>query len=437
MIPSLVARGPLGLVLRNFSALAAAEILSRVITLAAIGFYARQLQREAFGYLGLSMAVVSYLGLVVSFGFDPVATRAIARDPGVAPRYATGIFSLRLVLAAVTYGALAVTLWLAPLPAPLKPLLAVDGLSLFAMAFHSTWVFQGLQQLHIVALGRIAQSLCFTIVVLALVRGPEGALWVVWSNVLGAAAFSVVLFARLPRHIGMFSLRLDFEFIKDLVRRSTLFAVIGAAGLVYAYSGLLLLGWWRPTGEVGVFSAVYRLTYGLLQAIAGLLLVAFVPALSAAWTEGPRQMRALHRDYARLSNFCAAAILVVFALFPAPLLEICFGEAYVSGAPTLRLLACCIAASFVSGPYVAALMAAGLDRILLCQTTGFSLLCLLLNVALIPRSGGEGAAAALLASIVAGTISSIYFYYRDIAAGPVSARVPAAGPLAEPQIPAA
>ncbi len=414
-IRSRLQRNTLLVVLGNFGFLSAAESLCRLIAVVTVGFYARQLQPEMFGYLSLAVAAVSYFGIIAVFGTDLLGTREVACDRANARQYAANVLGIRLYLSAGVYAALAVVVWLAAPLRPLRTLLLVEGLALFPLACNPSWVYQGLQEMRVPAMVRVMQAALACVLVLMLVRGARGAVWVSFSSVLAAAGACIVLLVMLWRSIGVFRPALQLNFAILWLRRAAVFALLGAAGQVYAQSGLLLLGWWHTATDVGLFSSSYRLTYGLVQSFASLLMLSFLPALSAAVHSDPASMRRLHRSYALLSNVCAAGVVVVFGVFPELVLRLCFGSSYVPAAPLLRVLACCVAASFVSGPYVAALMAAGCERILLCQTTGFAALCVLLNVLWIPAHGGNGAAWALLVSISAGTLSSVFFYHRMVA----------------------
>lgn len=405
----------LAVVMGNFSFLSTGELLCRLIALITVGFYARQLQPEMFGYLSLAIAAVSYLGIIVGFGMDLLGTREVARERDNARLYASNVLGIRLCLAASVYAVMAAVVWLAVAPGVFRTLLLVEGLALFTLACNTSWVYQGLQQMRAPAMIRVVQAVLAAAMVLLLVRGANGAVWVSLSSVVAAAIACVLMIAMLRRSLGPFRPSVDLAFAVPWLRRAAVFTLLGAASQVYAQSGLLLLGWWASATEVGLFSSAYRITYGLLQSFATLLMLAFLPALSDAFRNHTGRMRRLHRSYLWFSNVCAAAIVAIFGVFPEFVLHVCFGASYVPAAPLLRVLACCAAASFVSGPYFAALMAAGCERILLWQTTGFAALCVFLNVLWIPAHGGKGAAWALLVSIVAGTASSVFFYYRNVA----------------------
>lgn len=402
-------------VLSNFGSLAGAEVVCRAIALIAVGFYARQLQPEMFGYLGFSLAIISLLGLLVMMGMDQLATREIAREPARVAGYAANILAVRLLLAAAAYAILFGAVCALGLPPILKRVLWLDGLTLFPLAITTSWAFQGLQQMHVVAVARVVQSLVAALLVLSLVRGPNGVLLVCASNLAAGLAASLVMLLALRRMLGSLSLALDRRFAGRLLRASAPFALMMGFIHIYGQSGMLLLGSMRPAAEVGLFSSAYRLTFGLLQQFSIFLLLAFMPALSYAYAHAPQDLRGFHRSYGWLSYVCAGGILAVFALFPAAVLRICFGASYAPAAPVLRLLACSIAINFISGPYVAALAATRFERELLWQTAGSAAICLLLNVALIPSHGIEGAAAAQLIATVAGTAACVYFYRRNVA----------------------
>ena len=67
-------------ILRNFSFLATAHVISALTGIVTVAIVARALGPEAYGILGFSIAILAYLGLATNLGTDTHGVRQIAQD---------------------------------------------------------------------------------------------------------------------------------------------------------------------------------------------------------------------------------------------------------------------------------------------------------------------------------------------------------------------
>ncbi len=90
-------------IFKNFSYLAAAELISKGIAFFTTVYIARVLGPENFGKLGFAQAVLSYFILIVSLGFDVYGAREIARNKENTKKLLVNITVLKSILSACRF----------------------------------------------------------------------------------------------------------------------------------------------------------------------------------------------------------------------------------------------------------------------------------------------------------------------------------------------
>ncbi|HYN40652.1 MAG TPA: lipopolysaccharide biosynthesis protein [Thermoanaerobaculia bacterium] len=367
---------------------------------------ARALEPGALGLVLLAIAVVTPVGSIAGLGVNPAIAQRVAERRARGDEEGARWVARGGVLLATASGAVATAL-LASLAVPLARLLGQPGLDrvLLPIAPVALGLAAGLAALGVArgfgdSTGR------------ALVRDAGGG----FLRVLGVGA--VFLWgSRTPFGIAA-------GFAAGSLSAELLFVgYVGVKGWLSPASPVLaepLLPSLRPYAATEVLSqtalwldilvvgalagpaalGLYGVARGMTRVL-GLVSQAsahgYLPAASAACARGEGELLpALHVATRRFAFALVWPVLAVCVLAPAPLLGLLFGAAYEAAAPTLRLLAI---ASFVASFFEF------LDLLLIAQRRpgdvlraglGSAVTLLLLLATLVPRFGGEGAAAALL-----------------------------------------
>lgn len=106
------------------------EVLSKLLTLAAIAHVARVAGPTGFGYLAFATSVVLLSGLLVHQGFGLYGAREIARALARTDRLVAEIASIRFMLAALTHIGLILFVYLFDRPAISEQPILLYGISL-------------------------------------------------------------------------------------------------------------------------------------------------------------------------------------------------------------------------------------------------------------------------------------------------------------------
>jgi O-antigen/teichoic acid export membrane protein len=216
---------------------------------------------------------------------------------------------------------------------------------------------------------------------------------------------------------------LDRAQARAALRQSLPIWFSGLVSLVYFKVDTLFLHALTGDAELGAYGAAYKLFEGALLLPAVVLAVTF-PQLARAHADWAAQRR-LERQLAALLLGLGLSVGAVCFFGRAPLIETVFGASFSRAEASLAALALGLPVLYVNFGLTHFLVARDMER----TTTFLSLMMLALNVtldvALIPRGGGPGAAWATVLSELALTVGCLVAL-RAAGRGqmPLSARAP-------------
>jgi O-antigen/teichoic acid export membrane protein len=382
---------------------AAVQILGRaaaaILGLGLAALLTRSLGFEGYGSLSTALAVLGLLAVLHDLGVSPIAVRTLSRQPERSARLLGSLIRLRLatavplaaagvaVLAAVGEGR-AFLAWVAPV---LVLILLVRSVEIVDVSLQ---VAQRLGRSVGAALSGRAVHLAVVAVLAAAGIGRAGPM-------LAASAAGVLASASLRVRLARPWVRPDLGagigeargFLREAVPSAV--AAILMAG--YMHADAVLVRGLAGAREAALYNAPYRL-FALGAGLPGMVMIAAAPVLAARWTEDRGGFRRSVRKLLLAAGLAGPAVAAGVALLAEPLLDLLFGPGYGAAARTLRWLA--FAAAFTGAGTVAT--AALLTANRAAWTARLAALALVTNVGLdlllVPRMGGEGAAIATLAA---------------------------------------
>lgn len=384
-------------IMGNVLSLSSGEIASRAVTLAAIMYLSRRLGPAEFGIVGFANAITSYFAIAVGQGLSRVGARDIARTPMRAASLAVSTTAVRLALAAGAFALLAAVALLLPKPMYVRLVVLLSGLTLFARALDTTWVYKGLERGRPVAAALVGGQLLFLIIVLLLVRGPADVTRVPVASFAGEALAMLALLA--PFAYGVQASRAPVRLREGaaLLRASAVPTFTGMVRIIIFTFDVVLLGFWASAADLGLYTAAYRICF-LLLAISTSIQASYLPHISRAVADGADAI-----GRAASSTLATAAVIGIplvtgGMMLAEPIMRIVFGSAYAGGSLALRILLPSIGFIFLHAVAGSTLVALGRVKLEWGIMSLGAVLNILLNIVLIPRYGIVGAAWATLAS---------------------------------------
>jgi O-antigen/teichoic acid export membrane protein len=251
--------------------------------------------------------VVLYFLYLAEFGLQTLGTRTIAQDRGEMHRYVGQITVLRIVLAVICFVLLLIFVALLPGSEETKQLLIVFGFAFLPSALLLEWVFQGIEQMEYVALGRVLKGMVFAGLVFFFVNTPEHLYHAAAFYVAGIAAASAILLWFYVRKFGLPSWKVNITPLMNTLREAAPLAAGSFISQVNYNFGTVALGLLLTDVDVGLFSAAYKIV---------LFLWAFA-ALAAANAVFPLMAKSYKQSVALFSDSLKNLLRIfVFAAIP-------------------------------------------------------------------------------------------------------------------------
>lgn len=382
----------------NFLAVSIASGLTVLVGIFTTAYSRRVLGPAAVGQVNWNAAALAYLALLASPALQIIGQRDIASDPRRAAPITSLVLSLQFVLAIVAYAATLVLALAEPRGADAGALLMLQGLSLLASAGTVTWVLQAHQRMVAPSIASLVVNLLQIPALIALVRQPED----VYVFVLYTLPFSLALivfnFWYLQR-LGLLSvreLRPNLGGTVALLSQAWPLALsLGSALMIYN-CGAIVLGFTHDDREVGFYTTAYRLMF-MSTVVSGAMLTAYFPVLARV-RQDPTQAARVSAEFATLMAWMGLPIAALGWACGRHVNDLLFGARFAASGPYFEWLCLAIGLVFVNIGLGTPLLAWGYQRLHLRIAATAAVVSVALNVALIPRHGGWGAVAAILAA---------------------------------------
>jgi len=395
-------------ILKNTFSLLFSGIISQAIGFVVIVYLARILNPDNFGKISFALAIITYFSLITNLGLPLLGTREIARDKKKIDEYLGNILTMRLCLAFLSFGLLLLITYFLNKPLEIKYLIILYGLGLIPSALLLDWVFQGLEKMEYIGLGRILSRLIYAVLVLFFIKGQKQLLLIpciaVTSNLL-VAGFLFFIFIK---KFGKLKLKFNIIFWKNLVNQALPLGIsIIMIQIIYNID-MVMLGFMRTDIEVGYYSAAYKIILVLIS-IGAFYFDAIFPVISNYYKTSLSSLKKLQSYTAKLIVSIALPLGVGGTILAKPLMNLLYGPKYNKGIAALQILIWVVVLIYINMIYARGMWACNKQNEYLKIVSFQGLSNIGLNLILIPSFGIAGAAIATVSAEILG----FFFYYRE------------------------
>lgn len=373
---------------------------------------ARYLGPEQFGLWNFAIAFAGMFGAFATLGLDGIVIRELVKNPERQHELLGTAFTLRLVGAAIAIMLVLIAIALMHADEPLT--LWLVALSAAGFIFQSVNVidfyFQAkVQSKYTVFAANIAFTL-ITIVKVVLLVSAAPLILFAWAGLGEAALTSLfLLFAYKMNHYNFRDWRYDNSVARELLKESWPLIFAGVAVSLCMRIDQVMLGAMLGRGEVGLYSVALRLSE-VWYVIPSIIVASVTPAISNAHTYSydlyKLRLQQLFNNLVKIA-YLVAIPMTFLADF---LVHLLYGESYGNAGAILAVhiwAAVFVFLGVASTPWT---MNEKTMKVALYQTMLGASINILLNLYLIPRYGGVGAAVATALSQCLCVWVSNYFF---------------------------
>lgn len=379
-------------ILKNSAWLFGAQSIVKIISFFYTVFLAGSLGVTNFGFYVAALTYFTLISALADFGFNRYLIREGARNPDKLSILVSTIALIRFLAMTIIWLVFSLFLfWLDPdsmrVNLSILAVLAILPQSL-ALTFDAALVAR--QNLRASAVALLSLSLSTTILGIYLISSGKGAFGGVLALVFGHIVYLMLLVAVNLRN----QLRLFFQFnlkeIRQIIKGSLPYGLLGVLGLVYFRVDTLLLSYLKGAEQTGFYGAAYRFLEAIVF-VPSALATAMFPVLAKLHDNDHRQIKKLYFSSLKILGLLSIPILVGY-LTVLPNIIRYFLPNYLQSIDALMILSLAIPFIFLHTPGALVLISGEkyLKEVIFLSVVMLSF-NVILNLFLIPPLGFIGA----------------------------------------------
>lgn len=243
-------------ILKNTTTLYAMNIAKLIIPLITLPYLTRILSKECYGAVSYVKAVMSYMQLIIDFGFLLSGTNDIihSKDNKTKMEYEIGdILAARILLAVIAFAALIFFMMFVPI---LRDNIIYTLLSfsvVFFTCFLFDYFFRGIEEMQIIAIQFLCMKSVSMVLTFVFVKSDSDILWIPILDIIGSAAAVCFVFNALKKR----EITVRFTNLKNILNKikdSALFFISDFATTAFGALNTMIIGIYATESQVAEWS---------------------------------------------------------------------------------------------------------------------------------------------------------------------------------------
>lgn len=326
---------------RNFFSLSLVQFANNFLPLLTVPIIARIIGPDKFGAINFAAAIVTYFSLLINYGFDLTATRAIARapqDPEARNKIFSEILFSKAFLLALSLLIFVPSLFLVPALAADKTLFIYTYIACFSLVITPNWLYQGMQELHQIAVFNFVSKLLFTLSILFIVKREED--YALQPLVLSIAqiAVGVCSFAWAIKRYRIRILAVRFKKVLSLLWTEKMIFFSMIVVTLYTTTNTIILGFVQSNTDVAYYTAGWKLIMIMQTFVSLPLRLSLFPFIGESFGRSQADgVAKVSQLVPFISIFTAVSGALIWVLAPW-MIQLFYGSQFGEAATVLRIL---------------------------------------------------------------------------------------------------
>jgi O-antigen/teichoic acid export membrane protein len=402
---------------RNFFSLSLVQFANNFLPILTVPIVARIIGPEKFGAINFSAAIITYFTLLINYGFDLTATRSIAQNPtdlNKRNQVFSEILFAKLFLLCISLMLFVPSLFLVKVMAQDKELFIYTYIACFSLVLTPNWLYQGMQELHQIALFNLISKSLFTFSILLIVTKQQDYIFQPLILSLSQIFVGICSFIWAIRKYQIRILKVAVSEIVQLLWTEKMIFFSMIVVMVYTTTNTIILGFVQSTTEVAFYSAGWKLIMIIQTFVSVPLKLSLFPFVGESFgrsnTEGVVKVKQI---LPFISIFTAVSGMFIWFLSPW-LISMFYGSAFSEAATVLRIL-CFVPLILALGDLfgIQTMINLKMDKPFFNITLSGAILSVILNFLLAKQLGAVGTAWAWLLTEITITLIMWLFLFRN------------------------
>ncbi len=392
----------------NTSIQIAGRFLTLLISLVTLGYITNYLlvdgsALKGYGQYTIVLTYISIIGATADLGLFTLVVREITgKQPQVAGRIVGSALVFRFLLMLATLLILGRLYNFLPYDEVVKQAIIIGAVIAFLMLFSQAvaTIFQANYLSGRIVISEVIGRLVIAILTIYFLRQGLGLIPVIVANLIGNVALLVISYL-MSRSAATIKIHFDFSLWKQTLPEFWSIAVVTLLGLIHFRLDSLILSFYKPVADVGIYGVAYRI-FDIILVVPAIFAANLLPTLTRL-NDGHRQAeisQLIKRSTTIL--FVASFAFGIAIMILAPWIVVFItNRDFAASALPLRILVPAFIALFLTTIYAGATIAVRQQKQLIVGYCLVVLLDIVLNLILIPRFSYVGAAVTTVVSEVA------------------------------------
>ncbi|WP_207425346.1 flippase [Pedobacter sp. SYSU D00535] len=327
--------------LKNFFSLSLVQLANNFLPLLTIPVIARVIGPDKLGAINFATAVVTYFTLLINYGFDLSATREIAKNrnnPAERSRIFNEIFFAKLFLTVISVLIFIPVLLYVPKLAADRELFFYTFLMVFSVMITPNWLYQGMQELHRIAVFNLIAKVLFTIAILLVIKERSDYLWQPLIISVSQIVVGIVSFYWAIKRYSITISTVKLRKILDVLwNEKTIFFSMVVVTL-YTTTNTIVLGVVQSNTDVAFYTAGWKFVVIFQTLISTPLSLSLFPLLGESFGKGRiHGLEKVKQFTPFITIFTTLAGIGIYLTAPW-IVQIFYGSEFKQAATVLRIL---------------------------------------------------------------------------------------------------
>ena len=323
---------------KNIVSLGVLQVANYLIPFLVLPIISRILGASLFGSVSYAQNIVTYLTLLINYGFEYSATRQISiarEEKAKTDAIFWSVIAAKGMLLILSFAILAVLPFCMERMACDPKLYIYTALANIGIVFFPTWYLQGVQQMDKMAWANFFTKLLGAVLVLSLVR--EASAYRLYPLLMSAASILIGIGAMIYviRHFGISRPVLSRQTLHEVMQAGAPIFLNNVFVALYTTANMTILGMYAADDVIGYFSGAQRLIQALNMVVVMPVSMAVFPEISRRFAQSKAQGAKFLKQVLLLAGAAAAVVSLITFLCAPLMIRIMYGAGF---APSIELL---------------------------------------------------------------------------------------------------
>jgi PST family polysaccharide transporter len=389
----------------NMASLGLLQLANYAIPIIIIPFIVRALGVDFFGKTSYAQNIISYLTIIVNFGFEYSATQDIAIHKDDKNKLKTifwTVLRFKTILLILSFVALGVLYFVFSKVHEDGLLYLYAALINIGFVLFPTWFFQGIEKMAKMAMFNFTIKALGAILIVLMIHAPaDYRLYLLLLSLSYVAVGILSLIYVIKKYELTSSTPQDKHLSQKVIKKGFPIFLNNLFGTLYTAAGLTILGFYVSDKDLGIYAGAYKIIMAVMMLTSMPINIALFPVMSRKFNDSIHDGWIFFKSCLWKIGIFAFFISVCVFLFAPLIVHLFLGHEFQASIPLLQIFSILpflviIASLFtVQGLY-------GLQLQKFAPFVGglVGTFCIIINFILIPKFGLLGAAIGYISSEV-------------------------------------